>query len=273
MFDTALATPPAALSKEDEALLSTLPVLPVPPSGVPPWPAEVTGTRLLVAKDGVFLDARSAVLRILLKIGDYGHPLAPPQVPYGEVGVDQQSIEWLVQQPPHGLLLHAFIAQARREWPHETAAWMIYNRISGTWRLQPAQLDRAGVGHLRYLPPRLLQGDAVACDIHSHGELPAFFSATDDEDDRSDSGAVKLSVVYGQVRGSIVQARIRPVAGGVIGISTEWNLKVAHVPPAPTEHLVEPEVLPPAGMCAQDHALPGEAGPPAVPPWVAAGPA
>jgi PRTRC genetic system protein A len=257
-------------SAVDDALLRTQPVVAVPPSGEPPWPANVTGTRLLVARNGIFLDACSPVLRILLKIGDYGQPLAPPgNMPYGEVAADPQRIDWLVAQPPKALLLDAFIRQARREWPHETAAWIIYNQIAQNWRIQPSQIVTSSEHHLRYRPPAVLRGDVLACDIHSHGELPAFFSAADDEDDRADSGAVKLSVVYGKVRAPTVQTRVRPVAGGVLGTCWDWQLAVGFVPPEPTALGVEPEVLPPAGEEHPDVSPSLGGGPQAVPPWAA----
>jgi PRTRC genetic system protein A len=51
----------------------------------------------------------------------------------------------------------------------------------------------------------------LAVDIHSHGCMGAFFSATDDDDDR---GELKLSIVIGNLDADEASMRMRLCALG-----------------------------------------------------------
>ena len=59
--------------------------------------------------------------------------------------------------------------------------------------------------------PLLARDESIAIDLHTHGLLPAFWSATDDEDDRS----VKVSGVCGNLDREQPSAAFRLVFNGM----------------------------------------------------------
>lgn len=133
----------------------------------------VIGQRLLVAKDGLYLEAASPVLYVRLRLS------AVPTL-WGET---HPTIDLV-----HGKLPQSIISDlcelSLRAHPSEMAALVIADAgVPGAYRMhQPHGLGR--VGAITYDDTAYPDGSLVV-DAHSHGPYPAKFSSTDDDSDRS----------------------------------------------------------------------------------------
>ena len=144
------------------------------------------GHRIIVARNGTFAEVVRPWLYARIRIGaNNGFAM-----PFGELN----EVLEVTQRIPRDLLA-TFQAQALSAFPNETAAWVVWNEMSG-YRLTPVAESEASVGHVRFDRPILDDGEHLVLDLHSHGALPAFFSATDDEDDL---GEIKLAAVVGSL--------------------------------------------------------------------------
>jgi PRTRC genetic system protein A len=63
-------------------------------------------------------------------------------------------------------------------------------------------------------------------DVHSHGILPAFFSGTDERDDRTDDA--KLAFVVGNLDKTEVSVTMRFVGFGLTLELSEWAASILH---------------------------------------------
>lgn len=172
----------------DRALVATCPNVTVPKYGTLA-PIEPLSQRLLLANDGLWLEVARPWLHLV-------YPIAKVKdivIPYGEV---HQSFTFAFDNIPTKLM-NRFIDEARAASPNEHAAWIIWN--SGSGQLEYASLNitaRSG-GAISFERPSLSDGCELCVDLHSHGHAPAYFSATDDADDR---GECKFSVVFGDLQ-------------------------------------------------------------------------
>lgn len=96
-----------------------------------------------------------------------------------------------------GALLTPLLANAQRAVSNDRIARPIEKQYFYVWRRGAVRLiaptAQVGTpGSLRYEPP---PADEVLCDIHSHHEMPAYFSATDDRDDTG----IGVSAVIGRI--------------------------------------------------------------------------
>lgn len=145
------------------------------------------GERLLNAADGVYLEVLRPWLRVVRRLAVWNVATA---VPYGKV---EEATELLCPPVPPSLLAD-FRFQARRACPDETGAWIIWDAITGLFRLVELEATSRGPGHLVYQRPELRDGEHCVFDCHSHGTGGAYFSRTDNDDDRHD---VKFAFVLG----------------------------------------------------------------------------
>ncbi|MFM0616136.1 PRTRC system protein A [Paraburkholderia nemoris] len=145
------------------------------------------GERLLVAADGVYLELARSWIHIVRRIARYEVDTA---IPYGTV---EQKTELLCGPVPPALV-GEFLQMARRALPNEAGAWIVWNAATLEFRLVALPSISHGPGHLVYERPPLADGDCVVVDCHSHGTGKAFFSRTDNQDDRHD---VKFALVLG----------------------------------------------------------------------------
>ena len=67
--------------------------------------------------------------------------------------------------------------------------------------------------------PPLARDESIAVDLHTHGCLPAFWSATDDVDDRS----VKVAGVFGNLNREQPSAAFRLVLNGMY--QARWRIR------------------------------------------------
>jgi PRTRC genetic system protein A len=170
----------------DTVLQTSFPTVMVP-SREPLAKMVRPGERLLVATDGVYLEVLRPWLRVVRRIAVWNVSTA---VPYGTM---EEAAELLCPPVPPSLL-ESFRLQAGRACPDETGAWIVWNAITGLFRLVELEATSRGPGHLVYVRPELRDGEHCVVDCHSHGTGEAFFSRTDNDDDRHD---VKFAFVLG----------------------------------------------------------------------------
>lgn len=168
-------------------------------------PMSRAGERLLIAANGVFLEIVRPWLRLVRRLGQFQHPTA---VPYG---VAREETDLVCGRIP-AELIGDFAAMARAANPKETGAWIVWNASTAAFRLVPVGILEHSAGHLKYERPELGPEDVLVVDCHSHGHSPAYFSATDDGDDRHD---VKFAFVIGNCASAVPSMALRLCAKGI----------------------------------------------------------
>lgn len=150
-------------------------------------PMKLTGERLLIAANGVFLEIDRPWIRIVRRIATYSEKTS---IPYGEM-LDVTELR-CPPVPPE--LVAQFYAMTRQALPNEVGAWIIWDKVTGLFRLVPLMPISHSPEHLHYERPQLRAGEFVVVDCHSHGRAQAFFSPEDNDDDQYD---VKFALVLG----------------------------------------------------------------------------
>ena len=148
-----------------------------------PMPELETGKRLIVANDGLYLEAASPALRVRVQVEQFETLL-----PFGRV---TEGIE-LRHGPIPADLLRQFVAQSIMARPHETAAGIVWTGQG--YALQQPRIEAAGTAMVRYHDD--FDDAGLIIDMHSHGMGAAYFSATDDESDLGRRGPY-LALVAG----------------------------------------------------------------------------
>lgn len=185
----------------DVALQASCPVLAAPRFGeLPPMD---NGQRILVAANGVFVQVKLDWLDCIQRLAPAtGFPL-----PYGSV---QERMAFAFGRLPIDLI-ERFIAAGRERLPDETAGALVYSRSSASLRLVVHPPVSASPGHITYGVPAMTVDETLAVDLHTHGRLPAFWSATDDRDDTG----IKIAGVFGDLHQPKPSARFRLVLNGM----------------------------------------------------------
>jgi len=191
------------MSLVDEAILTTFPLLPVPASGEPSAATD-RGTRYLVARDGLWREINLPWIRLVHHVGP-----CVVQLPYGQT---EPVIEFKCGPVPLDLI-RSFGDEARARAPLEVAAALIWNEVSGDWRLGWRNAREASASHLVYDEVKLEDGEHLVVDVHSHGYHHAFFSQ---EDDRDDYGSMKVSLVVGSCNQPTRTSRMRLCMAGFV---------------------------------------------------------
>ncbi|QUN31833.1 PRTRC system protein A (plasmid) [Cupriavidus sp. KK10] len=168
-------------------------------------PLETTGERLLIAANGVFLEVSRPWLRLVRRVAQFDVKTA---VPYG---VAAETTDLRCGKLP-AQLIGQFAEMARAAMPNETGGWIVWNLPTGAFRLAPVTILSHGRGHLQYERPALVDGEVVVVDCHSHGNFPAYFSSTDNEDDQHD---VKFAFVMGNCLAATPSLCLRLCAKGI----------------------------------------------------------
>lgn len=192
------------MDKRDVALQLSCPTVMVP-RFAPLENANKPGERLLIASNGVFVEITRKWARFVRKIGDISVPVP---IPYGQC---DETTEWLANELPLALLAE-FNDLARQSPRLEIGAGIVWNERTGSYRLLPVETLQASGSHLKYRPPSLDDGDHLIIDCHSHGKHNAFFSKTDDLDDK---WAVKISYVVGNCGADIQSTETRLCLKGI----------------------------------------------------------
>lgn len=184
----------------DAAVQATCPVRAVPRYG--DLPVHASGQRMLLAGNGLFVQMKTPWLDCTMRVAEVGMRL-----PFGPL---DDTIAFAFGVIPMGLL-ERFIAEARSALPNETAGALMFNVRTGGLRLAMHAAVAAGPGHVSYRIEELPDDELLAVDLHSHGRLPAFWSA---EDDRDDQG-VRVCGVFGNLDRERPTARFRLVLNGL----------------------------------------------------------
>lgn len=209
--------PPDAM---DLALWRSAPVVCVPRVGeFSPLPDDAPAHRLLVADTGLWLECRRPWLHLIWPVAPLAPGMEDVALPYGSL---TQTVKVAFGRVPHDAL-REFADLARRALPNESGAWMAWETyaadvdggkegalewcqpgLSGRWNGGPV-ISNGGEGcvavegtpgRLDYPRPETTDTSTPCIDIHSHGAEPAFFSETDNADDRHD---VKIAIVVGSL--------------------------------------------------------------------------
>lgn len=190
------------MDPRDRALLAACPVVAAPRFGE--LPDMTNGQRILVARNGWFVQTRLDWLDSIVALGD-GAP--PMRLPYGEVA---PRLRFRFGKLPIALI-ESFIAAGRAALPDEAAGVLIYSRSGGQLRLAMCEPEQASPSHIRYRRPPMAADETVAVDLHTHGRGAAFWSV---EDDRDDVG-IKVAGVFGLLDRSRPSARFRLAINGL----------------------------------------------------------
>ena len=190
------------MDKRDIALQLSCPSVMVP-RFAPLSPAEKTGERILIASNGIFLEVTRAWARFVRKVGEINTP-----VPYGQC---LETTEWKASELPPSLT-QQFRRQAQRHAHVEIGAGIVWNETCREYRLLNVETLASSASHLKYKPPVLGTGDHLVVDCHSHAHHDAFFSSTDNEDDK---WCVKIAYVVGNCNRDTVTTKTRLCIKGI----------------------------------------------------------
>jgi PRTRC genetic system protein A len=148
-------------------------------------------TRLLMARDGLYIEANQPWGRLVKRMWP-----APRPLPYGEVEeIDtfRNAIDAVSRSEIMVRIMKeaAQYAESGKEW----MGLVLYEQESGEFLYRPLDFEstRTSVDYRK----AKLKGASVAIDVHSHGKIAAGFSPTDDRDD---AGGVRIAVVLGNYR-------------------------------------------------------------------------
>ena len=149
-------------------------------------PLEQNGERLIIGRNGTFLEVRRPWARIVTQVG----PALSTTVPFGSV---VEVVEYTAGKLPR-MLLNKFASWAQEQSNVEIGAVITWNETNGEYLLRRSKSNHATSGSLDYELPQLAEGEHIVVDCHSHSHHPAYFSKVDDSDD---CHAVKFAFVVG----------------------------------------------------------------------------
>lgn len=183
----------ARLDPRDHVLQLHTPAIMVPRYGELP-PIGKSGHRYLVATDGLWLEVKRPWLHARVPIAPL--PLDADNVHSMPFGSLERHVQYSIRDEDLAELQERFLVDAAAAMPNEFAAWGVYDDLTGDLHYSPCIAVEAGAGGITFHRPTLGLNEHFAIDLHSHGALDAFFSATDDHDDR---GEVKVAMVAGNL--------------------------------------------------------------------------
>lgn len=217
----------------DLTVWKTAPTVCVPKFGVfEPLPESVSAHRFLVSNTGLWLECRRPWLHAILPVAPLAEGREDVRLPYGAL---EQRVVTAFGKVPHDAL-RQFAELARAALPNEAGAWMAWETYAADahgdaaalleW-YQPVRGQRTVLtnggdgctvvtgtpGRLDYPRPETTDTSTPCIDLHSHGAAPAFFSPTDDADDRHD---VKIAIVLGNLDQSVPSIAARLCVLGVM---------------------------------------------------------
>jgi|JI10StandDraft_1071094.scaffolds.fasta_scaffold85672_6 PRTRC genetic system protein A len=149
---------------------------------------DSVGHRFLVARDGLWLEVRRAWAYIRWPIAQSRKVPIPAGELTREVDLKFGRLpRWLVDD---------FVEMANEASPAEVGAVGVWDEGTESFELMFTRTLQSGIGHLRYQRPEVAEGRHIVMDLHSHGQLKAYFSKTDLADTGSE---VVICVVVGTV--------------------------------------------------------------------------
>lgn len=173
----------------DAALLAAAPTV-VAPAHCAFAPLQENGHRFVLARDGIYLEARRPWLHFIQRIA----AVTGVAIPYGAI---EPKMDMAFGKLGSALAqLQEFAVLARAASPVEAAASVLWNSTKNTWRTVVPETISATPGSISYKQVEPEADEHLVIDLHSHGRLDAFFSETDNADD---AGSVKIAGVYGHL--------------------------------------------------------------------------
>lgn len=201
------------MDARDLALQASCPVLAAPRFGE--LSLMGNGQRIVVAANGVFVQVKLDWLDCIQRLA----PASGFPLPYGNV---QERMAFAFGRLPIPLI-EQFIAVGRERLPDETAGALVYSHTRASLRLVVHPPVSASPGHITYGVPALAADETLAVDLHTHGRLPAFWSATDDRDDTG----IKIAGVFGDLHRQRPSAAFRLVLNGTFrALPHPWQATV-----------------------------------------------
>lgn len=173
------------MDQRDLALQLSCPVTSMPMFSPLP-PLEQNGERIIIGRNGTFLEVRRPWARIVTQVG----PALSTTVPFGSV---EEVVNYTAGKLPRGLL-GKFAEWAQEQSNVEIGAVITWNEVTGEYLLRRSKSKHATSDSLDYELPQLTVGEHIVVDCHSHSHNRASFSEVDDSDDRH---AVKFAFVVG----------------------------------------------------------------------------
>lgn len=140
------------------------------------------GYRYLAAADGLYLQATSTLFDICVKLSDV-------TLPYGHVKPYLNCLFGL----PDRSLWDELVKCSQEYSPNEIAAQMYWCFTEKRFKIHYPKTLHCDTSTVTYYANDISE-HALFCDVHSHGNGKAYFSATDDD---SDVDGVHFSVVIG----------------------------------------------------------------------------
>ena len=171
-------------------------------------PMQVPGKRMVAARDGIYLEARSAALHWLLLVSEV--PL-----PYGVVKPFLRAING----PVPSRMFYDIADRSLQASPAEIA-FGIQSMQDGSYELKVPVVISANASHVTYHDS--FEADHLVFDIHSHGQADAFFSGTDDESDLSRLGPYIAGVIAPRTTYASTRMSFRAVCAPFL-IPLEWD--------------------------------------------------
>lgn len=149
----------------------------------PPAPLPIGGRRLLVAADGLYLEALSRALHACVRLHAFPTPYGPLQARLAGA-----------HGPLPRELWDALSDLALGSGAHEVAACVVSGEQG--YELFLPEVTGSSPAHVAY-DDAGLDESVLLIDAHSHGAMPAYFSPTDDASDAQRLGP-HLSLVLGK---------------------------------------------------------------------------
>lgn len=180
-----------------------------------------TGPVYVIGKEGFYLRKHSALYESMVKIDDI--PAFEPVTEY---------VNWTAPKLPYALLeeaLEFFRAVYDR---HEAEAIALLNFSNGIWSNVVPEQEVSG-SRLDYKMPKL---DGLAGTIHSHGNMDAFFSATDHNDVADFDG---IHIVLGKINRNVPRIKAGVYVNGRL-FEFEPEALIESIPVECTEDMEHP---------------------------------
>ncbi len=160
-----------------------------------PLPEATAGLTWIWAANGLFKRGVGADLDALIQVANYVPRLVPPGL--APILTHVQWPTWPGRRIG-GTLLAPLLASARHAVVNGTPIekqFFIVAGAPGALRLIAPGGQRGTPGNVTYAMPA---GERILVDIHSHHQMPPFFSATDDADDLGLSVSVVIGTIFTQ---------------------------------------------------------------------------
>jgi PRTRC genetic system protein A len=199
------------MDKRDLALQLSCPVISMPMFSPLP-PLQQSGERIIIGRNGTFLEVRRPWARIVTQVG----PVLASTVPFGSV---DEVVEYTAGKLPRWLL-GKFAEWAKEQSSVEIGAVITWNESTCEYLLRRSKSNHATSGSLEYELPQLAEGEHIVVDCHSHSHHPAYFSEDDNRDDRH---AVKFAFVVGNCDTDNPTTAARLCVRGVFK-KTNWKI-------------------------------------------------